>query len=118
MLWDTHTHAHVKKKGNTNSFVAVRNSKYQVAHHRFLVPLLPLADLLKLLLICGKCTVGVLSVGPYSPKFLAVADFRRGLTLGKGLKTCGFGFPGWGDLARFPLSLDEVEDSDKRGWLD
>lgn len=34
--------------------------------------------------------VGVLSVGPYNPKFLAVADFRSGLTLGKGLKIGAF----------------------------
>lgn len=75
--------------------------------YRFLLPVAPLADLLKLLLICGKFTVGVLLFGPYNPKFLAAADFLSGFTLGKGLKTGPLG-----DFDKVPLSLEKLCDFD------
>lgn len=64
-----------------------------------------------LLLIWGKCTFGVLAVGPYSPRFLAATDLRGVLMQGKGEKIC-CGFGGSPAKVEGLLPLSELEESE------
>lgn len=70
--------------------------------------------------MCGKSTVGVLEVGPYSPRFLAAADFLGCFTQGNGenagcleeAKAPNAGVDGDEEM------LEDFEDSDSEAGVD